>query len=155
MRKKKFNWKKNKKNKKLRLVQKKTVKKRWLRKKKTFSNYPYVITVSRYRRNIFFTAANLKGQTKLWTSSGRCGFQGRNKINKMAVLSVANIFFEKVLSSGIKFVIFKYKNYNKNRWHIQKVLRKLKKKRRLKILGFLIETQITFNGCRTKKKKRK
>lgn len=155
MRKKKINYKKNKKNKKLRLIQKNTVKKRWVTKKKTFSNYPYVITVSHYRRNIFFTAANLKGQTKLWISSGRCGFHGRNKVNKMAVLTVANAFFKKVSSYGIKYAIFKYKNYNKNRWQIQKVLRKLKKKRRLKILGFLIETQITFNGCRTKKKRRK
>lgn len=73
----------------------------------------------------------------------------------MAVLTVANAFFQKISSYGIQYVIFKYKNYNKNRWQIQKVLRKLKKKRRLKILGFLIETQITFNGCRTKKKRRK
>ena len=154
MRKKK-NQKKNKKNKKIRLIQKNTVRKRWIAKKKTFSRYPYVITVSRYRRNIFFTAANLKGQTKLWTSSGRCGFYGRNKINKMAILTVGNLFFQKVLSSGIRYVIFKYKNYSKNRWQIRKVLKKIKEKRRLRILGFLVETQITFNGCRTKKKKRK
>ena len=144
-----------KKNKKIRLVQKKSVKKRWVTKKKTFSNYPYVITVSRYRRNIFLTAANLKGQTKFWTNSGRCGFSGRNKTNKMAVLTVANIFFEKMSNFRIKYLIFKYKNYNRSRWQIRKVLKKTRKKRRLKILGFLIETQITFNGCRTKKKKRK
>ena len=147
MRKKKFKYKKNK---KIRLIQKNSVKKRWVTKKKTFSSFPYVITISHYRRNIFFTAANLKGQTKLWISSGRCGFHGRNKINKMAVFTVANAFFKKVASYGIKYAIFKYKNYNKNRWQIQKVIKKL---RRLKILGFLIETQIPFNGCRTKKKK--
>ena len=155
MRKKKIKHKKNQKTKKLRLIQKSSVKKRWVNRKKTFSNYPYVITVSRYRRNIFFTAANLKGQTKLWISSGRCGFQGRNKINKMAVLTVANAFFNKVWSYGIRYVIFKYKNYNRNRWQIKKAIKRIKKRRRLRILGFFIETQITFNGCRTKKKKRK
>lgn len=153
MRKKKVNYKK-KNQKKTRLVQKKQVKTRWIARKKTFSNYPYVITIAHYRRNIFFTAANLKGQTKLWISSGRCGFRGRNKINKMAIFTVANSFFQKVYTYGIKYVILKYKNYNRNRWQIQKVLKKIKN-RRLKILGFFIETQITFNGCRTKKKKRK
>ena len=153
MRKKKRNYKK-KDQKKTRLVQKNQEKNRWVAKKKAFSHYPYVITVSHYRRNIFFTAANLRGQTKLWISSGRCGFHGRNKVNKMAVFTIANTFFKKVYSYGIKYVIFKYKNYSRNRWQIRKVLRKIKR-RRLRILGFLIETQITFNGCRTKKKKRK
>jgi len=73
----------------------------------------------------------------------------------MAILTVGNLFFQKVLSYGIRYVILKYKNYGKNRWQIRKVLKKTKEKRRLKILGFLVETQITFNGCRTKKKKRK
>ena len=155
MRKKKINYKKKKQNKKIRLVQKTPIRNHWVARKKKFSNYPYVITVSHYRRNVFFTAANLRGQTKLWISSGRCGFHGRNKINKMAVITVANIFFKKVRNYGIRFVILKYKNYNKNRWQIQKVLKKLKKKRYFKILGFFIETQITFNGCRTKKKRRK
>ena len=154
MRKKKHQRKKLK-NKKIRLLKKNTIRNRWMKRKRTFSKYPYVITVSHYRRNIFFTAANLKGQTKLWMNSGRCGFYGRNKINKMAVLTVGNMFFQKVLNYGIRCVIFQYKNYNKNRWQIKKVLKKIRERRRLKILGFLIETQITFNGCRTKKKKRK
>jgi len=155
MRKKKINYKKIRKNKKIRLIQKNTIRKQWVTKKKTFSASPYVITFSHYRRNIFFTAANLKGQTKLWINSGRCGFHGRNKINKMAFLTVVDTFFKKVANFGIKYVIFKYKNYNKNRWQMQKTLRKLNKKRRLKILGFYISTQIPFNGCRSKKKKRK
>lgn len=155
MRKKKLNFKKKNKNKKLRLEQKNLVRNRWISKKKTFSDNPYVITVSHYRSNIFFTAANLKGQTKLWLNSGRCGFKGRNKINKMSIVTIANIFFKKLLNSGIKYAIFRYKNYNKNRFQIQKVLKKLNKKRRLNLIGFLIEAKISFNGCRTKKKRRK
>lgn len=155
MRKKKLNYKKTKKNKKARLEQKTLVRNRWISKRKTFSDNPYVITISHYRRNIFFTAANIKCQTKLWINAGRCGFKGRNKINKMAVLTVANTFFKKLVNYGIKFAIFRYKNYNKNRFQIQKALRRLQLKRRLKLVGFLIETQIAFNGCRTKKKRRK
>jgi hypothetical protein len=73
----------------------------------------------------------------------------------MAISTVANVFFKKLLNSGIKCAIFRYKNYNKNRFQIQKVLKKLKQRRRLQLIGFLIETQIAFNGCRTKKKRRK
>ena len=40
------------------------VKKRWALRKKTFSPYPYVITVSNYKSNVFFTAADIQGKTK-------------------------------------------------------------------------------------------
>lgn len=153
MRKRKLNSKRNKK--KLRISQKLPVRKRWVTKNKTFSDNPYVITVSHYRRNIFFTASDIEGHTKLWVNSGRCGFKGREKTNKMAVLTVANVFFKKLRLFGIKEAIFKFKNFNKNRWHIRKAIRRFRWKRRLKLLGFFIETQISFNGCRTKKKRKK
>lgn len=143
------------KNKKLRLDQKNPVRNRWVAKKKTFSNNPYVITISHYRRNIFFTAADFSGQTKLWMNSGRCGFKGRDKINKMAILTVANVFFKRLCRSGVKVAIFKYKNFNKNRWQIRKAIKRFQWKHRLRIIGFFLETQIAFNGCRNKKKRRK
>ena len=155
MRKKKLGSRKQKNIKKIRLNQKNPVRTRWISKTKTFSNNPYVITISHYRRNIFFTAADLTGQTKFWINSGRCGFKGRNKINKFALLTIANTFFKSIQRAGIQNLIFKYKNYNKNRWQFKKIIKGLKKKLRLKILGFFIETQIAFNGCRKKKKKRK
>ena len=155
MRKKKINYKKKNKNKKLRLDQKNPVRNRWIAKKKTFSDNPYVITISLYRRNIFFTAADLEGQIKLWVSSGRCGFKGRDKLNKMALWTVSNVFYKRLCRYGIKEAIFKFKNFNKNRWQLQKALKKFNWRRRLKLLGFFIETQISFNGCRTKKKRRK
>ena len=132
MRKKRFDSKKENKNKKLRLEQKNSVRNRWIARKKTLSDGPYVITVSNYRRNIFFTAADLEGQTKLWINSGRSGFKGREKTNKMAVLTVANLFFKRLCRHGIKEAIFKYKNFNKNRWQIRKAIRKFWWKRRLK-----------------------
>lgn len=143
------------KNKKLRLDQKTPVRNRWIARKKTLSNNPYVITISLYRRNIFFTAADLEGNTKLWINSGRCGFKGRDKVNKMAILTVANVFFKRLCRYGIKVVIFKYKNFNKNRWQIKKAIKRFHWKRRLRIIGFFLETQISFNGCRSKKKRRK
>lgn len=155
MRKKKINYKKKNKNKKLRLDQKNPVRNRWIARKKTFSDNPYVITISHYRRNIFFTAADFQGQTKLWLNSGRCGFKGREKINTMAVLTVANTFFKRLYRSGIRVAIFKYKNFNKTRWQIRKAIKKFKWKRRLRLIGFFLETQIAFNGCRVKKKRRK
>lgn len=147
-----------KKNKTKSLVKQKnliSVKKRWVAKRKTFSYHPYVITISSYRRNIFFTAANLKGQTKIWISSGRCGFKSRNKIAHMAVITVAETFFRRVWSFGIRRAIFKYQNFNKTRWAVRKALKQTLKTCPFRILGFFIETQITFNGCRTKKKRRK
>lgn len=155
MRKKKIGAIKKKKNQKIRSDQKNPVRSRWIARTKTFSNSPYVITISHYRRNIFFTAADLTGQTKFWMNSGRCGFKGRNKINNFALLILANTFFKTLRRSGIRILIFKYKNYNKNRWQFKKIVKRLNEKRRLKILGFFIETQIAFNGCRKKKKKRK
>lgn len=146
---------KNKKNFSLKQKNLISVKKRWVTKRKTFSYHPYVITISSYRRNMFFTAANLKGQTKIWLSAGKCGFKGRNKVAHMAVITVAETFFKKVWSFGIRRAIFKYKNFNKRRWAIKKALKQTLKRCPFKILGFCIETQIAFNGCRTKKKRRK
>ena len=155
MRKKSLNLKKKKVIKKNQRKNTNPVRNRWISRDKTFSNTPYVITISHYRRNIFFTAADLTGKIKFWVNSGRCGFKGRDKINKFAILTIANVFFKKLQRSGIKNLIFKFKNYNKNRWQFKKIIKKLKQRRRLKILGFFIETQIAFNGCRKKKKKRK
>ena len=40
-------------------------KKRWLGQKKTFSPYPYVMLISYHRSNVFFTVADIQGQTKV------------------------------------------------------------------------------------------
>jgi hypothetical protein len=33
--------------------------------KKTFSPYPYIMTVSYYKSNVFFTVADIEGHTKI------------------------------------------------------------------------------------------
>ena len=42
----------------------KPVKKRWVLRTKTFSPYPYIITISYYKTNVFFTVADINGHTK-------------------------------------------------------------------------------------------
>ncbi len=39
-------------------------KNRWVARKKTISPYPYLITISYYQSNVFFTIADIKGHTK-------------------------------------------------------------------------------------------
>jgi hypothetical protein len=59
---------KNKKLKKKGLSVKRTslnlVKKRWIARRKTFSPYPYILTISYYKTNVFFTVADIEGRTK-------------------------------------------------------------------------------------------
>ena len=153
--KRKHKFKNNKKERRIKSRSITPIRKRWSAKRKSFSEYPYVITVSMFRRNVFFNAANFKGQTKIWLNSGKCGFKGRNKIEYLALTSVAEIFFRRVWIFGIRRAIFRYKNFNRKRWAIRKALRRTLRRCPIKILGFFIETQIAFNGCRRKKKRRK
>jgi hypothetical protein len=39
-------------------------KNRWVTRKKTISPYPYLITISYYKSNVFFTVADIKGYTR-------------------------------------------------------------------------------------------
>jgi hypothetical protein len=57
------------KNQKEKIIKKKLAsiplgKNRWVIRKKTISPYPYLITISYYKSNVFFTAADIKGHTK-------------------------------------------------------------------------------------------
>jgi len=133
------------------------VKKRWVARKKTFSPYPYILTISYYKSNVFFTVADIEGRTKGWTSTGRSGFKNKDKTTYMAIVKVTELFFKKVWSLGIRRVILKLKNvYQRStRFAIRKSLRKTRKLYPLKYLGILFQMQVAFNGCRKKKKRRK
>ncbi len=133
------------------------VKKRWVLRKKTFSPYPYIITISNYRTNVFFTAADIRGQTKTWTSTGRSKFTNKDKTTYMAVIRVTEIFYKKLRNLGIRRVLFRFKNvYKKNtRLAVRRGIRKMKRSISLKYIGFFVKTQISFNGCRKKKKRRR
>ena len=130
------------------------VKKRWGAKKKTFSPYPYTLTISFHRKNTFFTLANIRGQTKLWTSSGRLKFRGRDKTTYMAVLEVSLFFFKKLWRFEPTCAILKFKNARRgNRFAVRKAMRRLRRRSSFKFIGFFMQTNIAFNGCRKKKKR--
>lgn len=150
---------KKKSKKKQRLEQPKKQYKRWKIRSKKYSDYPYIITVSFFRRNVFLTASDLQGRIKVWTNAGRWGFKGRNKKEYMAIVTVAENFFRKVANFGIRFVFLKFKNFRNPRAAIKKAIRKHKRKKnsrlRLKYLGIWTELHVSFNGCRRKKLRRK
>ena len=146
-----------KKMKKVRKIIAAPVKKRWILRKKTFSPYPYIITISYYKTNIFFTVADIQGQTKMWTSTGRAGFKNKDKTTYMAVVRVTEIFYKRLWNWGVRSVLFKFHNlYKKStRFAVRHSMRKFRSKFALKYIGFLARTQISFNGCRKKKQRRK
>ena len=152
--------KKNKTTKKKVIAKKKIsnlVKKRWVPRKKTFSPYPYLITIAYYKTNVFFTVADIHGQTKGWLSTGRIGFKNKDKTTYMALVRVTELFWKKIWSLGIRKVILKFKNIYKRgtRSAIRKGLRKMRRRYPLKYLAILVQIQVAFNGCRKKKKRRK
>ena len=132
------------------------VKKRWKVQKKTFSPYPYIMTVSYYKTNVFFTVADIEGHTIAWTSSGRSGFKNKDKTTYMAVVRAMGLFLKKVWAIGIRHMILKFRNLHKRqaRYAVRFTLRKFKHRYLFKYLGFVIQNQMAFNGCRKKKRRR-
>lgn len=152
---------KNKKLKKKGLSVKRTslnlVKKRWIVRRKTFSPYPYILTISYYKTNVFFTIADIEGRTKGWSSTGRFGFKKKDKTAYMAIVKVTEQFMKKIWSLGIRRVLLKFKNVYKRdtRFAIRNSLRKNWQSYPFKYLGILFQMQIAFNGCRKKKQRRR
>ncbi len=165
--------KKNKKQKQ-RLEAKKKIYSPWKGRSKKYSEYPYVVTVSFFRKNLFLSASDLCGRIKYWISAGRGGFKGKDKQNHLAIVTIAEKFFSKLVRYGIRDVFLKFKNYKRNRYAIRKAIRKKKllgarrrrrfkwkgrKKirgnRKMRFLGIWTELHISFNGCRKKKQRRK
>ena len=135
----------------------KIVKKRIPSRKKISSPYPYIITVSYYKTNVFFSVADIEGQTKAWTSTGRSDFKNKDKTTYMAVIRVTELFYRKLWNLGIRRVLFQLKNLRKRntRFAVKNGIRKIRRSISLKYMGFFARTQIAFNGCRKKKKRRK
>lgn len=150
----------------------------WKVRSKKYSEYPYVVTVSFFRKNVFLSASDLRGRIKFWTNAGRLGFKGADKTQYMAVVTVAEKFFKKLVRYGIRDVFLKFKNYKRSRNAIKRAIKKLKltgkktrwKKfklggktknqklygtRQVRFLGIWTELHISFNGCRKKKERRK
>ena len=130
------------------------VKQRWAVRKKTLSPYPYIMTISCHKKNVFFTVADIEGKTKTWTSTGRSGFKNKDKTTYLAVVRVTEVFFKKAWSWGIRHLILQFRNVYRraDRFAVKYSLRKLKPKIVFKYLGFVVYNQMAFNGCRKKKK---
>jgi ribosomal protein S11 len=133
------------------------LKKPWIKRTFRHSLYPYLLVISSFRRNVFFNVTNFKGQTKCWTSSGRCGFVGRNRINHMALITVTEKFIERISNQGIRRLILIFKNYSHSHRAIVRGIKRSLKERKasIKFLGLTLKTQNVFNGCRRKKRRRR
>ena len=132
------------------------IKSRWKTRAKTYDSYPYLLTVSFFRRNIFFNLSNHLGQTNFWTNAGRNHFQGRDKIDYMAVISMTEIFLRRIWVSGFNWIILNFKNYNRLNRAVKRGIKwSLKKGFQLKFISFSVKNEIAFNGCRRKKKRRR
>ena len=132
-------------------------KKRWVGRKKTFSPYPYIMIISYYKTNVFFTVADIQGYTKAWTSTGQSGFKNKDKTTYMAIVRVTGLFLKKVWALGIRSLILKFRNLYKRhaRFAVRYSLRKFRRNYFFKYVGLLAQNQMAFNGCRKKKKRRK
>ena len=117
--------KKNKKQKQI-VEQKKKVYIPWKVRSKKYSKYPYIITVSFFRKNVFLSASDLRGRIKCWTNAGRLGFKGADKTQYMAIVTVAESFFKRLTRYGIRDVFVKFKNYKRPRHAIKKAIKNLK-----------------------------
>jgi len=132
-------------------------KKRWVGQKRTFSPYPYVMMISYYRSNVFFTVADIEGQTKLWTSTGRSGFKKKEKRTYMAIVDVTKLFLKKAWTFGIRDTILIIRNLYRHYTYaaVRYTLRKYRRKYLFNYVGLFIDYETAFNGCRKKKERRK
>jgi ribosomal protein S11 len=57
---------------------------------------PYIVVITRTPNNLFLNATDFAGNTKIWESSGHCGFHGKSKTAYMAIITTTDEFFKKV-----------------------------------------------------------
>lgn len=132
------------------------VKKPWIKRLFKHSAYPYLLVVSCFRRNIFLNVTNYKGQTKHWTNSGSFSFKGKTKKEHMALVTVTYNFFKRISSLGIRQLMVIFKNYSfRHRAIIQGIKLALSEYYFMKFLSVTLKIHNVFNGCRSKKERRK
>jgi small subunit ribosomal protein S11 len=119
------------------------------------SKLPYIVVITKTPNNIFLTATDFLGNTKVWESSGRCGFKGKSKTAYMAVVTTTEEFFKKVWHFGIRYIFLKTKGFLGPRKNLKKIIDITLKKFPFKFIGVEAKTSVAFNGCKKKKRKRK
>lgn len=127
--------------------------KKWVTRAKTYSSYPYLLTISFFRKNIFFNLSDFQGQTKYWTNAGCNSFSGSNKLNKITIITVTENFMQKIWKKGIRCILIKFNKYNSLRKFIIRGIKSVSVPAHpIKSLGIITELSVTFNGCRRKKR---
>lgn len=116
--------KKNKIKNKKQVVEQKKVYIPWKIRSKKYSEYPYIVTVSFFKKNVFLSASDLRGRIKYWTNAGRLGFKGRDKTQFLALITIATNFFKNLRRYGIRDFFLKFKNFKRTRYAIKKAIRK-------------------------------
>jgi hypothetical protein len=73
----------------------------------------------------------------------------------MAVVRVMSLFLKKVWAIGIRHMILKFRNLYtlEASFAVRFILRKFRQRYLFKYLGFIIQNQMAFNGCRKKKRR--
>lgn len=150
----------NKKKKQKQIIEQKKIYTPWKVRSKKYSEYPYIVTVSFFRKNVFLSASDLRGRIKYWTNAGRLGFKGGDKTQYMAIVTVAESFFKKLTRYGIRDVFLKFKNYKRPRNAIKKAIRNLKltgskRRKKYKIIRRLKWKWVPIKGKNGKKKNKR
>jgi ribosomal protein S11 len=73
-----------------------TPQKPWVKKPIRYSPYLYLLIISSFRHNVFFTLTNSEGQTKYSISAGQSGFMGQAKVARLALITVTENFLQKI-----------------------------------------------------------
>lgn len=108
------------------------------------------ININASGNNVIILLANLDGNTRVWSSSGSCGFQGARRGSPVAGKLAMEGILKGALELGIKEVIVTVKGSGPIRDAALRSLRKAS----LKIVLIRDITPISHNGCRLRKKRR-
>ena len=102
--------------------------------------------------NTFITVTNLKGDVLFKTSSGQLKKNNKN-LKKNTILSIQETAFsvtQQIKSIGVTKAFINLKGFGLGRYNTLKIF----SFNQLNILKIFDETNIPFNGCRLKKKRR-
>jgi ribosomal protein S11 len=117
--------------------------------------FPYMFIITFINNNMFINLADFEGKTKFWTSAGRHGLKGKNKISPLGLIQVLANFFKILYINKARKLLIKFNGFTTSRHIIKTEIKKYIKKYRFKILAFETKLKIPFGGCRLRKKIRK
>jgi ribosomal protein S11 len=127
----------------------------WTARRPTYSTYPYLLTISSFRRNVFFNLSDFKGQTKICTNAGLKGFSGRAKMDHLVIIKLINDFVQEIGRKGIRSILLKFHHVGQKKYSLKKGIIKALGKYNVRFIGLLTTIGIAFNGSRRKKIRRK